>query len=368
VRRSPISSIAEKLLDIARQELGYTVASGQQSKYGTWYAAGKDPAFASAPWCDTFVSWAAGKAGVGASVGAFAYVPDHAQWFKKQQAWATTPQTGAVAFLKGDGHVGIVEQVSDGHVHTIEAVGGTVQRVVREADEISGYGIPDRVEHAVYRGSTTASYFWDDGSGINGDTGAPYSGNPMQKGLAASPSWPMGTKGYVIYQGRKAEFFVGDLGPGNPSDRGVMLDLDGKTFADLTGGTWNHPERMVEGNGGLGHIPVEYVITEWGPGPGKKGEPVPFRTGAYKKMDNSVPRTATPAFPVADAARLSGTCAADGTTATSLSMKVMSAVSPLTSDSALPFSALSAVLMVCVAGAVGVRTLTRRIPWRRRSR
>ncbi len=232
--------------------------------------------------------------------------------------------------------------------------------MVRDADDIAGYGIPGKVEHVLYKGSTTASYFWDDGSGINGDTGAPYSGKPMQKGLAASPSWPMGTKGYVVYQGKKAEFFVGDLGPGSPSNTGVMLDLDGKTFADLTGGTWNHPSRFVEGNGGLGHIPVDYVITEWGPGPGKKGAPVPFSTGAYKRMDNSVPKGATPTFSVADASKMSGTCAADGTTAISNpGMQPASAKTPL-ADQAVPFSALSAILVVCVAGAAGFKALTRR--------
>lgn len=354
-----MSSIAEKLLDIARQELGYAAKSGQQSKYGTWYASGKDPAFTTAPWCDTFVSWAASKAGVWASVGTFAYAPDHAQWFKKQGAWATTPETGAVAFLQAHGQVGIVEQVADAKVHTIEAVGGTVQRVVHDAADISGYGIPGRVEHVLYKGSTTASYFWDDGSGLNGDTGAPFSGKPMQKGLAASPSWPMGTKGYVVYQGKKAEFFVGDLGPGSPSNRGVMLDLDGKTFAELTDGNWNHPARMVQGNGGLGHIPVDYVITEWGPGPGKKGAPVPFSTGAYKRMDGSAPKTAKPAFSVADPAKLAGTCDVAGTGTSGWGLQAMSAAGPLM-DQSLPFPALSAALLACVVGAAGLKTLTRR--------
>ncbi|MEV7807912.1 hypothetical protein AB0O28_33675 [Microbispora sp. NPDC088329] len=141
----------------------------------------------------------------------------------------------------------------------------------------------------LYAGKTTASYFWDDGSGINGDTGAPASGEPMQKGLAASPSWPMGTKGYVVYKGKKADFFVGDRGPGVPSSSGVMLDLDGKTFAELTGGTWNKHSLTVEDAGGLGHIPVKYVITQWGRGLGKTGAPKPFSTGAYGVKDHPEP-------------------------------------------------------------------------------
>lgn len=174
----------------------------------------------------------------------------------------------------------------------------------------------------LYKGSTTASYFWDDGSGINGDTGKPASGLPMQKGLAASPSWPLHTKGYVIYQGKKAEFFIGDRGPGFPSSKGIMLDLDGKTFAELTGGTWNTTSYTVDGVGGIGHIQVEYVITEWGPGPGKKGAPVPFSTGAYRVVDTS------PA--------------------------------PCPSPSDTPAPALSAVVLVTALAAVGVKTLLRR--------
>nr|WP_229799140.1 hypothetical protein [Planomonospora parontospora] len=136
-------------------------------------------------------------------------------------------------------------------------------------------------------GSTTASYFWDDGSGRAGDTGLPASGKPMQKGLAASPSWPLLTEGYVLYQGKKAPFFVGDRGPGEPSNRGIMLDLDAKTFADLTGGTFNPGTLMIDGNGGKGHIKVDYVITKWGSGVGKKNKPVPFSTRAWSIRDTA---------------------------------------------------------------------------------
>src|SRR5690606_7244570 len=148
-------------------------------------------------------------------------------------------------------------------------------------------------QKVLLKGKTTASYFWDDGSGRAGDTGLPASGKPMQKGMAASPSWPLLTEGYVIYNGKKAPFFVGDRGPGNPSNRGIMLDLDAKTFADLTGGKFNPRTLMVDGNGGKGHIKVEYVITKWGDGLGLKNHPVAFSTGAYKRMDRN-PATPPP--------------------------------------------------------------------------
>lgn len=145
-------------------------------------------------------------------------------------------------------------------------------------------------EKTLLRGSTTASYFWDDGSGRAGDTGMPASGKPMQKGMAASPSWPLLTEGYVVYDGKKMPFFVGDRGPGEPSSRGIMLDLDAKTFAELTGGRFNPNTLMVEGNGGKGHIKVEYVITKWGDGVGKKNHPVAFSTGAWSRVDRNPAR------------------------------------------------------------------------------
>ncbi|MEU0569828.1 hypothetical protein ABZ297_31240 [Nonomuraea sp. NPDC005983] len=136
------------------------------------------------------------------------------------------------------------------------------------------------------RGGTTASYFWDDSSGRAGDTGLPASGKPMQKGLVASPSWPLMTEGYVIYKDKKAPFFVGDRGPGVPSNSGVMLDLDAKTFAYLTGGTFNSSTLGVDGVGGEGHIKIKYVITKWGSGPGKKNYPVAYSSGAWSRVDS----------------------------------------------------------------------------------
>ncbi|GIH28611.1 hypothetical protein Aph01nite_69210 [Acrocarpospora phusangensis] len=134
---------------------------------------------------------------------------------------------------------------------------------------------------ALHLGKTTASYFWDDASGRAGDTGMPAIGKPMQRGLAASPSWPLGTEGYVTYKGKTAKFFIGDRGPGKPSDHGVMLDLDAKTFADLTKGVFDPDTLTVKDNGGAGHIQITYKITKWGPGVGKKGAPEPFSTGAW---------------------------------------------------------------------------------------
>ncbi|TYK42821.1 hypothetical protein [Actinomadura decatromicini] len=124
-------------------------------------------------------------------------------------------------------------------------------------------------------GKTTASYFWDDGSGVNGDTGAPAGGKPMQKGLFASPSWPMHTKVKVSYKGRSITGFVGDRGPGKPSHRGVMLDLDTYTFRYLLDG--KKPDSKYNAGTGEGHIKgVKWEVLKWGSGAGKKGAPKPF--------------------------------------------------------------------------------------------
>ncbi len=141
-------------------------------------------------------------------------------------------------------------------------------------------------ERVLLKGSTKASYFWDDASGRQGDTGLPAIGKPMQKGLFASPSWPLGTEGYVFYNGKKAPFFIGDRGPGIPSSSGVMLDIDGKTFAELTGGSFSDSSLTVSGFD-AGHIKVDYVITKWGSGPGKKNYPVPFSAGAWSAYDHN---------------------------------------------------------------------------------
>ncbi|GAA4362553.1 hypothetical protein GCM10023088_04410 [Actinomadura verrucosospora] len=128
---------------------------------------------------------------------------------------------------------------------------------------------------ALLSGKTTASYFWDDGSGVNGDTGAPAGGKPMQKGLFASPSWPMHTKVKVTYKGRSITGFVGDRGPGEPSHRGVMLDLDTYTFRYLLDG--KKPASKYDAGSGEGHLKgVKWEVLSWGSGAGKKGNPRPF--------------------------------------------------------------------------------------------
>lgn len=153
-----MSDSTKNLLNILKEEVGYSEKSDGYSKFGGWYAkhVDKDPAFEKAPWCDMAISWAADKAGIQDSVGQFASTVMHAKWFKEKDAWTTKPSPGAVVFFDYDGskdldaidHVGLVDKVEDGKVHTVEANvdGGNVKEKVRDEDIIVGYGRPDKVQ------------------------------------------------------------------------------------------------------------------------------------------------------------------------------------------------------------------------------
>ncbi|MFC6882395.1 MULTISPECIES: hypothetical protein [Actinomadura] len=149
------------------------------------------------------------------------------------------------------------------------------EKVEKKSESRSSAKKSDKDSKAILSGRTTASYFWDDGSGVNGDTGAPAGGTPMQKGLFASPSWPLHTKVKVTYKGRSVVGFIGDRGPGAPSHNGVMLDLDTYTFRYLLDG--EKPSSKYEAGTGEGHISgVRYEVLKWGSGPGTKGAPEPL--------------------------------------------------------------------------------------------
>ncbi|TNY38020.1 CHAP domain-containing protein [Thermomonospora catenispora] len=150
--------IGEKLLDVAKAELGYKEKPGGYTKYGDWYGKNVDnsPYFATAPWCDMFLAWAADKAGVTDWVGQFAYTVAHARWFARRDAWGAEPEPGAIVFFDWSGtksidnidHVGIVEKVAGDRIHTIEgnADGVHLKRKVRHASTVVGYGYPAKVQ------------------------------------------------------------------------------------------------------------------------------------------------------------------------------------------------------------------------------
>ncbi|GAB2918790.1 CHAP domain-containing protein [Nonomuraea fastidiosa] len=144
----------DRLLDVMRSQLGYTEGPSGWTVFGSWWAKRhkKPDWWASEPWCDMFVSWAANKAGLLAVVGDSAWTPGHAQWFKDRGQWGHKPRKGAVVFFDWAGsrdipaidHVGVVESVrKDGTVVTIEGnTGNQVKRRVRSMNVIAGFGYP----------------------------------------------------------------------------------------------------------------------------------------------------------------------------------------------------------------------------------
>lgn len=92
------------------------------------------------------------------AVGKYAYVPSHKQFFVNQGRYhyrgSYTPVAGDIAIFRNESHIGIVEYVSGGYVHTIEgntsggsgleANGGGVFRKAYSLTSpyIEGYGNP----------------------------------------------------------------------------------------------------------------------------------------------------------------------------------------------------------------------------------
>ncbi|GAA3408759.1 CHAP domain-containing protein [Streptosporangium vulgare] len=150
--------IGDDLLRTIKPELGYREGAGQHSKFGEWYAVNvaQDPQYKTAPWCAMLIAWAAEKAGVREYVGQFAWTPSQARWFETNDAWTRTPEPGALVFfdwsggkdIKGIDHVGVVESVNGGTIHTIE---GNVDRIwlkrkTRDQSKVVGYGLPRKVK------------------------------------------------------------------------------------------------------------------------------------------------------------------------------------------------------------------------------
>jgi hypothetical protein len=142
---------------VAKGQLGYHEKPSGYTKFGDWYGkhVDHDPSFATAPWCDMFLAWAADKAGVQDWTGEFASTPDHASWFKKHNAWGHHPEPGAIVFFSWSGgksiddieHVGIVESVHGSTLHTIEANHyDHLGRATRDVSQVVGYGYPSKVK------------------------------------------------------------------------------------------------------------------------------------------------------------------------------------------------------------------------------
>jgi hypothetical protein len=143
-----------RILSAARAELGYPPEPHPHgwTKFGQWYAdhIAHDQGFATAAWCDMWLSWCAHKAGVASQVGQFAATMSHAAWFRHRHHWHTQPHVGAIVFFNFPGHnpidhVGLVEWVrNDGSIVVLEGNAGSPSKVRRTpySSFIVGYGYP----------------------------------------------------------------------------------------------------------------------------------------------------------------------------------------------------------------------------------
>jgi hypothetical protein len=155
---------AQKVLDLARDQVGISEDRSGATKFNKWYMAdsraqrtlkrdgGSRAAYRDAAWCDMFVSWIGDKLGVSGTVGFDAWAVKHAEWFKDHDRWGHEPRPGAVTFFGWNGHkINDIEHVGftikDNHDGTIKTVEGNTHNTVairtRKKSFVVGYGYPD---------------------------------------------------------------------------------------------------------------------------------------------------------------------------------------------------------------------------------
>ena len=141
-----ISGGSKKILSVAAMQIGN---SGGQP-YWSWYGFGSR-----VEWCACFVSWCANECGYidAGIIPKFASCDVGMNWFKNHSLWQTntyTPREGDIIFFDWDNdglanHVGIVEKIKDGKVHTIEGNSGDACKKLEYNSgdsRILGYGVP----------------------------------------------------------------------------------------------------------------------------------------------------------------------------------------------------------------------------------
>lgn len=149
------------IVEVAKTQIGYTEGNNNDNKYGAYFGTNY------ASWCAFFVVWCARQADIGSDVVSFtgwATADDLGVTYKGRNAARTeginyTPKPGDFiiydwssdgyntknpASFYGD-HVGIVEYVENGYVHTIEGnYDNSVKRrtIALNDNEIKGFGVP----------------------------------------------------------------------------------------------------------------------------------------------------------------------------------------------------------------------------------
>lgn len=200
----------QQIINKAAGELGTTEQGNNKVKYNNYNGLA---------WCAYFVSWIMSKCGMSQSEAP--QYPACITMMSKYQALGRyksrgsyTPQTGDVIFFhfssghSGANHVGIVEYVSGGTVHTIE--GNTSNKVARRSysassGSILGYGLPS------YDGSSSYS---------------DYSGTSAVSSTSeAPPHIPQTTKEYTVYESDKIDKSVDEYRLVWENSSGVARDI-----------------------------------------------------------------------------------------------------------------------------------------------
>lgn len=106
------------------------------------------------PWCATFVSWCAMKAGLADYYPRTATVSVAMDWFKQKGQWSEYPAVGAQVIygVNGDAHTGLVYDYDGTYIYTIEGNTNTngsaegdgvyAKKRVRRDSYVHGYGYP----------------------------------------------------------------------------------------------------------------------------------------------------------------------------------------------------------------------------------
>lgn len=149
---------AARLLDLAYDEVGYHEGKtgGQWNNRQKYAQEVPDLGWADGqPWCATFVSWLAMRAGVADLFPRTASCDAAAAWFKARGQWSEYPAIGAQVFFgspKDLTHTGVVASFDGENIYTIE--GNTNVSGAREGDGVYrktrrrrdpwvvGYGLP----------------------------------------------------------------------------------------------------------------------------------------------------------------------------------------------------------------------------------
>lgn len=128
----PAGGDPKKILEAAASQIGVKETGDNITPYGAWYPMNGQP------WCAMFVSWCANKAGIPTNViPKYSYCPTGYDELLKHGGKKVTGaegKPGDIAFFHNGSrfsHTGIVEDVSNGEIHTIE--GNTSDMVARRS-------------------------------------------------------------------------------------------------------------------------------------------------------------------------------------------------------------------------------------------